>query len=195
MHRRPLIAICLLAMTAGLFTGPTLAQEQVLITRGTDPSLPFTIIYPEALQPVDDGSAATILTLRHPDAPLQCDVFSVAGAASGWAAETALENLDIAGIEATWAPDFPGFQIVGQSVASFASGPALLYEGESDNSPLGVPLSIVHAETVDNDRTYAIECLIGRSVAAEARPMVDFIVANFSTRSDAECCVDPAAAD
>lgn len=196
MHNRLPIARRLLAMTAAaLLAGGAAAQEQVVITRGTDPALPFTVIYPEALKPVEDGSATTILTLRHPDAPLQCDIFAVAGAAGGWTAESALENLDIAGIEATWTPDFPGFHIVGQQLTDFASGPALLYEGESDNSPLGVPLRIIHAETIDNDRTYAIECLIERSVAAEARPLVNFIIANFSTRSDAECCVDPAAAD
>jgi hypothetical protein len=196
MHNRLPIARRLLAVAAAaLITGGAAAQEQVLITRGTDPALPFTIIYPEALRPIEDGSATTLLTLRHPDAPLQCDIFSVAGAAGGWTAENAVANLDIAGIEATWAADFPSFRIVEQRVTDFASGPALLYEGESDNSPLGVPLRIVHAETIDNDRTYAVECLIGRSVEAEARPLVDFVIANFSTRSDADCCVDPTATD
>lgn len=196
MHNRLRIARRLLAVAAAaLISGAAAAQEQVLITRGTDPALPFTIIYPEALRPIEDGSAATILTLRHPDAPLQCDIFSVAGAAGGWTAENAVANLDVAGIEDTWAADFPGFRIVEQRVADFASGPALLYEGESDNSPLGVPLRIVHAETIDSDRTYAVECLIGRSVADEAQPLVDFVIANFSTRSDAECCVEPEPAD
>jgi hypothetical protein len=196
MHNRLPIARRLLTVAAAaLFAGTAAAQEQVAIARGTDPALPFTVIYPEVLQPVEDGSATTILTLRHPDAPLQCDIFSVAGAAAGWTAESALENLDVAGIEASWIPDFPGFHIVDQQVTDFASGPALLYEGESDDSPLGVPLRIIHAETTGNERTYAVECLIERSVAAEARPLVDFIIANFSTRSDAACCIDPAAAD
>ena len=193
--RVQLIHRLLFAGTAALFAGSALAQERVSITRGTDPSLPFTIIYPEVLRPFEDGNATTILTLRHPDAPLQCDVFSVAGVTGGWTAENALTQLDTAGIEESWGADFPNFRIVEQRLTAFASGPALLYEAESDDSPLGVPLHIIHAETIDNDRTYAIECLIERGVAEEARPLVDFVIANFSTRSDGACCTDPAAAD
>lgn len=194
-YRLPIARRVITVAAAALLGGTAAAQEQVMITRGADSSPPFTVIYPEVLKPVEDGSATTLVTLRHPDAPLQCDVFSVAGAAGGWTAERAVKNLDVAGIEATWIPDFPGFRIVEQRVTDFASGPALLYEGESDNSPLGVPLRIIHAESIIDERTYAVECLIGRSIAAEARPLVEFIIANFSTRSDAKCCVDPAAAD
>jgi hypothetical protein len=183
----------LLAILAGLGS-PVLAQDQsqVVIDRGLTDDLPYTAIYPNVLRSVDDGSPATILTLQHPEAPLQCDAFAVPGAEAGWTAEEALGKLDIAGIEATWTPDFPGFKVVAQGITQFASGPALLYEGESENSPLGIPLRIVHAEAVDGGRTYAIECLMDRSMAKEARPLVDFFIANFSTRSDGECCIDPA---
>jgi hypothetical protein len=193
--RVQLIRRLLVAGVATIFVGSAIAQEQVTITRGADPSLPFTIIYPDVLRPVEDGSATTILTLRHPDAPLQCDIFSVAGAAGGWTAENALANLDTGGIEESWGTAFPNFRIVEQRLVDLASGPALLYEAESDDSPLGVPLRIVHAETIDNDRTYVVECLIERSVAEAARPLVDFLIANFSTRSDGECCADPTASD
>lgn len=178
-------------IAAAVLCGQAVAQEQaqVVIDRGLTEDIPYTAIYPNVLRSVDDGSAATILTLQHPDAPLQCDIFAVAGAQDGWSAEQALNKLDAAGIEATWAPDFPGFRLVGRNLVSFASGPALLYEGESDNSPLGVPLRIVHAETVAGDLTYAIECLMERSIATEARPLVDFLILNFSTRSDGECCI------
>lgn len=164
---------------------------QVIIDRGLTEDLPYTAIYPDVLQTFDDGNPETILTLRHPGATLQCDVFAVPGAKDGWSAEEALQGLDVAGIESTWGPDFPGFKITAQSVIRLASGPALFYEAESNNSPLSLPLSIVHAEAVDGGRTYAIECLIDRAVAADARPMVDFIIANFSTRSDGQCCIDP----
>ena len=56
---------------------------------------------------------------------------------------------------------------------------------------MGVPLNVVHAEAVDSGRTYAVECLLDRSVAADARSMIDFIIANFSTKSDGDCCIDP----
>lgn len=186
-------AAAIFASLVGLGS-PAIAQDQsqVVIDRGLTEDLPYTAIYPNVLRSVDDGSPATILTLQHPDAPLQCDAFAVGGAEEGWTAETALSKLDVAGIEATWASDFPGFKVVAQSVTQFASGPALLYEGESENSPLGIPLRIVHAEAVDGGRTYAIECLMEKSIATEARPLVDFFIANFSTRSDGECCINPA---
>lgn len=175
------------------FSNHALAQDQtqIVIDRGLTEDLPYTAIYPSVLRSIDDGSPATILTLQHPEAPLQCDVFAVEGGEGGWTAEGALAKLDIRGIEATWLPDFPGFRIVAQSVTQFASGRGLLYEGESDDSPLGIPLHIVHAETVDAGRTYAIECLMEKSIATDARPLVDFVIANFSTRSDGECCIDP----
>lgn len=186
-------AAAIIAALAG-FGSPAIAQDQtqVVIDRGLTEDLPYTAIYPKVLRSVDDGSPATILTLQHPGAPLQCDAFAVAGAEEGWTAEAALSKLDVPGIEATWTPDFPGFKVVDQSVTQFASGPALLYEGESDNSPLGIPLRIVHAETVDAGRTYAIECLMDKAMVTGARPLVDFFIANFSTRSDGECCIDPA---
>ena len=164
-------------------------QSQVVIDRGLTEDLPYTAIYPSVLRSVDDGSSATILTLQHPKAPLQCDVFAVPGGEADWSADAALNKLDVAGIEATWAPDFPGFKLVAKTVTNFASGPALLYEGESDNSPLGVPLRIVHAEAIVGGLTYAIECLMEKAISSEARPLVDFVIANFSTRSDGECCI------
>lgn len=182
-----------LIAVAGL-SGQALAQDQtqVSIDRGLTEDLPYTAIYPSVLRSIDDGSPATILTLQHPEAPLQCDVFAVEGGEAGWTAEEALGKLDIRGIEATWLPDFPGFRVVAQSVTRFASGPGLLYEGESEDSPLGIPLHIVHAEIVDAGRTYAVECLMDKSIATDARPLVDFVIANFSTRSDGQCCINPA---
>jgi hypothetical protein len=47
---------------------------------------------------------------------------------------------------------------------------------------MSVPINVIHAEAVDGGRTYAVECLYDRSADADARPMVDFIIANFSTR-------------
>jgi hypothetical protein len=54
---------------------------------------------------------------------------------------------------------------------------------------MGIPLTIVHTEAVDAGRGYTLDCLFATEIAAQARPIVDFIIANFSTRSDAECCV------
>jgi hypothetical protein len=73
----------------------------------------------------------------------------------------------------------------------FRSGPALYYRGEAQRSPLGFPVTVAHAEATDSGRTYVYECIMAQSIAADALPTVDFLIANFSTRSDAECCVAP----
>lgn len=175
-------------------TPPVIAQDQVEmnVVQGSTPERPFTLIYPSVFESVDDGSEVTVITLRHPDAVMQCDAMVQDGAGSDWSAEDALKSLDVSGITSTWAPDFPGFKVTGQTVTQFQSGPALMFEGESDNSPLGVPLKIIHAEATDGGRYYALECLVERGAANDARPMIDFLIANFSTRSDGTCCVDPA---
>jgi hypothetical protein len=167
-------------------------QAEIKSDRGLTEDRPYTVFYPDVLNVEDDGSETTVITLRHPDAPLQCDVLIVDGAAAEWDAQGALAALDRSVVEAIWLPDFPGFQLTSQGVTQFQSGPALIYEGQSTGSPLGVPLSIVHAEANDGGRSYAVECLTELSVAADARPMVDFILANFSTRSDGTCCTMPA---
>ena len=184
-----LVAALILAATP-----PVIAQDQVQmsVVQGQTPERPFTVIYPNVLQVFDDGSDVTVLTLRHPDAIMQCDALVQDGAPTDWNADAALGGLDTAGIVSTWTPDFPGFKVTGQSVTRFQSGPALLYEGESENSPFGVPAKIVYAEAVDGGRNYAIQCIVELGEAADARPMVDFIVANFSNRSDGTSCVDPA---
>ena len=184
-----LVAALILAATP-----PVIAQDQVQmsVVQGQTAERPFTVIYPNVLQVFDDGSDVTVLTLRHPDAIMQCDALVQDGAPADWNADAALAGLDTAGIVSTWTPDFPGFKVTGQSVTRFQSGPALMYEGESENSPFGVPAKIVYAEAVDGGRNYAIQCIVELGEAADARPMVDFIVANFSTRSDGTCCVDPA---
>ena len=183
-----------LVAALAVLTGPVLAQGQqvqVIIDRGLTDDLPYTAIYPNVMRSVDDNNSETILTIQHPDALMQCDFFSVAGAPDGWSADAALASLDAAGIEAAWTPNFPGFKLGGQSVGSFASGPSLFYEGQADSSPMGPAVNVVHAEAVDSGRTYIVECLVDSSVAAEARPMIDFIIANFSTRSDGQCCINP----
>lgn len=185
--------IVFFAAVALAVSPPVIAQDQVQmqVVQGP-PERPFTVIYPNVLQVFDDGSDITAITLRHPDAIMQCDALIQDGAAADWSADNALATLDTNGIVSTWSPDFPGFKVTGQGVTQFQSGPALIYEGESENSPFGVPTKIVYAEAADSGRNYALQCIVESGEAADARPMIDFIVANFSTRSDATCCVDPA---
>ena len=171
--------------------GPTLAQGEVTVNidRGVLETRPFTAIYPQSFRQVDDGNAVTVLTLQHAEAPIQCDVLIADGQAEGWTAESALGGFDQAAIEATWREQFPDFAVTERGTRDFQSGPALYYEGEAQQSPLGFPVKVLHAEAADQGRTYIFECLMDLAIAAESETTIAFMIANFSTRADAECCV------
>jgi len=181
------LAPCLLAALALLPTG-AYAQADVTITRSVLPDRPFTLIYPAAMTAT--GGGADPLTINHPDAPLQCNLEIVPTVAdTGWTPDSALAEFDDAEVAANWTDSFPGFAVASKGTTAYQSGPALTYEGNSTNSPMGVPLTIVHTETVDTGRGYVLDCLFATDVAEKARPMVDFIIANFSTKADADCCI------
>ena len=139
----------------------------------------------------EDGNEESVLTLQHAEAPIQCDVLVADGAAEGWSADSALSGFDRAAVESTWRSDFADFTITAQQLTGFQSGPALYYEGEARQSPMGFPVKVMHAEAADGGRTYIFECIMDLALAEETRPVVQFMIANFSTRSDAECCVAP----
>jgi hypothetical protein len=171
--------------------GPALAEETtVTIDRGAD-AQPYTLIYPVTLQAIDDGSTVTVATLQHPTAPLRCDAFIADGAPGDWTADGALSRFDRSATADAWQADFPGFEVTSESTTNFQSGPALIYRGQSPQSPWGIPVDAVHAEAVDGGRTYALECVAAKDIAKDAEPLFDFIIANFSTRSDGNCCVAP----
>lgn len=197
MRLLSLVAVFLLAISGPLAQ----AQEEpaaegditMNVARGLTAERPFTVIYPETMQLVEDGDDVTVATLEYSGAPFQCDALIVDGGAPDWAADTAAANLDRAATEADWTTDFPGFAIAQLGTTEFQSGPALYYEGLSQSSPFGFPATIFHAETVDSGRIYVFECLADSTIAAEARTLVAFLLANFSTRADGECCAAPAA--
>lgn len=171
-----------------IFLTPNLAMAQsVNVTHGILPDRPYTIIYPDAM--VATGGAGEPLIINHPNAPLQCTSEIVPVEDTGWTAQSALDNLDTAEIAKSWADRFPGFAVTAKSIARYQSGDALLYEGTSTDSPMGEPLTMVHTETVDSGRGYTLECMYATKFAEQARPIVDFIITNFSTKADAECCI------
>ena len=183
-----------------LSAAPALAQENeaavevtVSVTRGLAVDRPFTVVYPSTMQLVEDGDDVTIATLDYRGAPVHCDAMIGDGGTADWTADTAAANLDRPGTEAGWLEQFPAFAISAVSTVAFQSGPAMFYQGESQSSPFGVPATIFHAEAVDGGRTYIFECIADTTIAAQAKGLVDFLFANFSTRSDGECCIDPAA--
>jgi len=172
----------------GLVLSPALAMAQsVNITRSILPTLPYTLIYPEPM--VARGGGADPLTINHPDAPLQCDLTVVPVEDTGWTADAALGALDDADVAAAWSDIMPGFALGTKGTTPYQDATALVYEGSSPESSMGVPLTVVHTETVANGRGYLLDCLYGSEQAEQIRPIVDFIIANFATRSDAECCI------
>ena len=195
MFIRPAIG-CLAALSLGFLPAVAFAQS-VNVSRSILPDQPYTLIYPDTM--VASGEAGGPVTINHPNAPLQCDLTIVPVEDTSWTAENALASLDDAEVTASWSSNFPGFVLGTKATTPYQSNTALIYDGTSTDSPMGVPLTIVHTETVDSGRGYALDCLFATAVAEQARPIVDFIVANFSTKADAECCIgaepaiDPAA--
>ncbi|MCW5722419.1 MAG: hypothetical protein KIS86_14865 [Devosia sp.] len=179
----------LAGLSMGLLPAASMAQS-VNITRSILADQPYTLIYPEAM--IASGGAGESLTINHPQAPLQCDLTVVPVEDTGWTAEAALGALDAAAITNGWSETLPGFTLGHSGTAAFQDATALFYDGTSTDSPMGMPLTLVHAETVSQGRGYALDCLYATEVAEQARPIVDFILANFATRSDAECCIGAA---
>ena len=183
------IRACLSLATATLAAlAPAIAFAQsVSVTRSILPNQPYTVIYPEVM--VASGGGGDPLVINHPNAPLQCELSVIPVDDAGWTAESALSSLDESAINDGWGQSFPGFAIANKATVAYQDATALLYDGTSQDSPQGVPLTIVHTETVAGGNGYALDCLFATDVAEQARPIVDFIIANFATRSDAECCI------
>lgn len=172
----------------GLALTPVLATAQeISITRSVLTNLPFTVIYPGTM--VASGGGDGPLTINHTSAPLQCELNVVAVEDAVWTPQDALSTLNDAEVTAAWAETLPGFTLTAKGTVDYQEVTALTYEGTSTDSPMGIPVTLVHTETVANGRGYALDCIYATEVAADARPLVDFIITNFSTRADADCCV------
>jgi hypothetical protein len=182
MYFRPLLAG---VATLSLCLAPAAAFAQNVAATGSPlPDQPYTLIHPEAM--TVSGEVGGAVTINHPDAPLQCVLTVVPVEDTGWTAENALAALDDAAVSQSWSETFPGFVLTNKTTTAYQSDSALLYEGTSTDSPQGVPLTIVHTETVNTAHGYTLDCFYATEVAEQARPLVDFIIANFSTQQDAE---------
>lgn len=185
MTIRRRIGYLILAATLAVPVAAT--AQSVNVTRSILEDQPYTLIYPSTM--VVSGVAGEPVTISHPNAPLQCTLVIIPAEDTGWTPQQALADLDDAAITAQWRETFPDFALGEKAVVPYQSTEALFYEGTSTDSPMGMPITLVHTETVDSGRGYILDCLFATEVAANARPIVDFIIANFSTRSDAGCCI------
>ena len=174
------LSLCLAPVTAFAQTAG--------ITGSPLPDQPYTLIYPDVM--VTSGEVGGPLTINHPGLPLQCVLTVVPVEDTGWTAEGALAALDAGAIASGWSATFPGFALGASQVTRYQSNPALQYEGTSTGGEQG-PITLVHTETVDGGNGYTLDCFYATEMAAEARPVVDTIIANFSTRQDAQPIVTP----
>ena len=178
----------LLALSLSLL--PITAFAQALAVDGSPlPDQPYTLIYPDVM--ATSGEAGGPLTINHPTLPLQCVLTVVPVEDTGWTAEGALAALDPATVAAGWNDTFPGFTLGASQITRYQSNPALQYEGTSTGAEDGGPITLVHTETVEAGHGYTLDCFYATEVAAEARPVVDTIIANFSTQQDAQPIVTP----
>lgn len=170
------LATCLLPMAA--------SAQTTGISGSPLPDQPYTLIYPSSM--VTGGEVGGPLTINHPDMPLQCVLAVIPVEDTTWTAEGALARLDAAAVAEGWTDTLPGFTLGASLVTNYQSNPALQYEGTSTGSDTVGPVTLVHTETVDGENGYTLDCFYPTDVAASARPIVDAIIANFSTQQDAQ---------
>jgi len=176
-----------LALSLSLVSVTAFAQN-LAITGSPLPDQPYTFIYPDVM--VTSGELGGPQTINHPGLPLQCVLTVVPVEDTTWTAEGALADLDPNTVAAGWSESFPGFTLGTSLVTRYQSSPALQYEGTSTGGDQG-PITLVHTETVEAGNGYTLDCFYATEMAAEARPVVDAIIANFSTKLDAQPVVTP----
>ncbi|GEM_PF-571487 len=182
-------AVAGLALVSLVFSPALALAQSVNVTRSILPTSPYTLIFPEPMVTASSSVDPVAMTINHPDAPLQCDMSVVPVEDTDWTPEAALTALDDTQVAAAWAELMPGFALDTKGTTAYQDATALTYVGSSPESAMGVPLTLVHTETVSNGRGYVLDCYYATDQAEQARPIVDFIVANFATRSDADCCI------
>jgi hypothetical protein len=168
---------------------PATAWAQNLTAEGSPlPDQPYTLIFPDVM--TTSGEPGGPLTINHPTLPLQCILTVVPVDDTSWTPESALAALDPVTVAAGWNETFPGFTLGASRITNYQSNPALQYEGSTPASEPGA-ITLVHTETVDGGNGYTLDCFYGTELAGDVRPLVDAIVANFSTRQDAQPVVTP----
>jgi hypothetical protein len=182
-----LAATVVLATSSLFLASPVFAQSEIagLTVSGSPlPDQPYTLIFPSEMS--QSGEIGGAVTINHANMPLQCVLTVVPVEPMPWDAQTELAELDDAEIIGAWSNTFPGFALTTKGTTSYQSGLALSYAGTSEDSPQGAPLTIHHTESVDGANGYVLDCFYATESTEAARPVVDFIIANFSTKFDAK---------
>lgn len=171
---------------AAVSASAAVAQDtiNVEVTRGLD--TPFTLIYPDSMEAITPTDGA-IASIQHREATLQCDIFRAEQPDAGWNADEVAAAFDVAPQEEFWGETFPGFTIETVDTVQFQSGTAVRYVGQSTDSPWGGPAWIEVAEATDDGFAYSFECISDAALDTDA--LVAFMMQNFSTNSEGECCV------
>lgn len=175
---------CVAALSLSLLSVAAHAQAVVTMTGSPLPDQPFTLIHPAEM--LVSGGPGEPVTINHPTMPLQCILRVVPVEDTGWTAEGALAALDDAAVTQGWGQTIPGFALTSKSTTAYQSNAALRYEGSNEGAGEAEAVTVVHTETVDGGNGYTLDCLYGSAVAAQAQPLVDYIIANFSTQQDAQ---------
>ena len=185
MSLRPALGV-LAALTMSLIAGSALAQEQAAFGSSGSPlpEQPYTLIYPTVMVP--GGEAGGPVVINHPDLPLQCVLAVIPVDDTTWTADGALAALDAATVAEGWNETLPGFVLGASQLTNYQSGVALQYEGASAGTDETAPVTLVHTETVAAGNGYTLDCFYPSDAVAQARPIVDSIIANFSTLQDAQ---------
>lgn len=182
------IRLAILATTISLMPMSAFAQTTAGISGSPLPDQPYTLIYPDVM--VTSGEVGGPLIINHPTMPLQCVLTVVPVEDTGWTVDSALAALDVTAVAAGWQSTLPGFSVLESRATAYQSGPALLYQGTSQGET-GTTVTLVHTETVSGGNGYTLDCFFSTEEALAAGPIVDNIIANFSTAQDAQPVVTP----
>jgi hypothetical protein len=174
---------------------PAAAQGEanpVQVVRGVSAGRPYTLAYPRILEQAGGGDLVLRLPAnspaRAPGTRGTYEVHLTISPAAGGA-----PSFDRERITAEQRRTFPDFTLTGQPVRlKTRSGPALVYQGEmTSRAPGRERLAFTRAELTDQGQLYRFDIYAGRNLSADVEPITHFILANFSTKADGVCCVQP----
>lgn len=188
------------ALAAVFVCGASTAWAQDMMvdtTRSLSPERPYTLSYPNFMKLGGGyGQGVADLNMPAPAMGLPANglqvLLQIIPNAPALTPEQANAQFNAEAVTAEWRKTFPDFVLGPRGLTQIRSGNALIYNGTLTSKAPGSPLLVlVRVETTDGGRRYQLDFYIDRASYETARELVGFIVANFSTKADGACCVDP----